>query len=346
MEQAKQSESMPRSTAEPAVPSTAELPGASAGAGKLRGSDKAAVQVTETVQTGGKRRLQFRKMHGIGNDYIFINCFAQKISPEQASALAKKLSRRRFSVGADGLVLIERSEIADARMRIFNADGSEGEICGTALRCVGKYLYEEGLFSGGHLTVETLAGVREMTLEAACGKEAFFRVHMGRVSTAPAALPMLSAAPMIGAPLLVGGTTYHVTCLSIGNPHCVCFVETPALLAQESLDLPRWGPLFEHHACFPARVNTEFVCPMGRREMCMRVWERGSGETYACGSGACAAVAAGVLNGYCDKNQPVTVHLRGGDLEITVSGDFSVWMKGPAETVYDGVIDWEDDNAD
>lgn len=280
-------------------------------------------------------KIPFTKMHGIGNDYIYINCFENTI--ENPNELSQLMSPRHSSVGADGVVLICPSDVADARMRMFNADGSEGKMCGNAIRCVGKYLYEHHLTSKTNLVIETLSGPRELTLfPDENGIVSRVRVNMGRAETSPAAIPVLTDAPLINAPVTVEGNDYHLTAVSMGNPHAVCFDLDP-----DGLDLEAMGPSFEHHALFPERVNTEFAIQEDAHTLRMRVWERGSGETYACGTGACATVAAAVLNGLCPMEEEITVRLRGGDLHIVCKKDMTILMEGAAETVYDGVYDYK-----
>ncbi len=279
--------------------------------------------------------IPFTKMHGIGNDYVYINCMDGQ--PANPAALSVALSPRHVSVGADGLVLICPSKAADAKMRMFNADGSEGKMCGNAIRCVGKYLWDNGLVRRKTLTVETLSGVKTLHLQTENGKVISASVDMGRASFAPEDLPIDSDREQINAPLTVDGKEWKITCVSMGNPHAVVFVEDAC-----SLPLAEIGPGFEHHPLFPERVNTEFVQALGPAELKMRVWERGSGETRACGTGACAAAAAAVRLGICAPDAPITVHLRGGDLTILCGKDYAVTMTGPAAKVYDGVYEYED----
>lgn len=271
---------------------------------------------------------RFYKMHGIGNDYIYFDCFDGELpDPEGAS---RKLSDRHFSVGGDGIVMICKSDVADGKMRMFNADGSEGKMCGNAIRCVGKFLYEIKGVRKDVLTVETLSGIKTLYLNVSDGTVDSVRVDMGKAELTPANIPArFEGDRAVGVPLTVEGKTYAVTCVSMGNPHCVVF-EDP-----DDLDLEKIGPAFEHHEAFPERVNTEFVRVMGKNEVKMRVWERGSGETWACGTGACAVAVACVLNGYCEKGEDVTVHLRGGDLVIRYT-DEAVFMTGGATLAFTG----------
>ena len=276
-------------------------------------------------------KKHFWKMQGIGNDYIFFDCFDW--FPSEPGAIAEKLSDRHFSVGGDGVVYICRSEVADGRMRMFNADGSEGKMCGNAIRCIGKFLYEIKGIRKDVLTVETESGVKTLSLSVQDGAVACVRVDMGAAELRPAHIPARFAGERaVGVPLDVEGKQYSVTCVSMGNPHCVTFVDDPY-----ALDLQKIGSAFEHHAAFPERVNTEFVHVDGKNELTMRVWERGSGETWACGTGACASAVAAVLNGYCGMGEDVTVHLRGGDLIIRVTKD-AVYMTGPAAYAFEGEV--------
>ena len=272
---------------------------------------------------------KFWKMHGIGNDYIYFDCFGWQ--PQDPAALAVRLSDRRFSVGGDGIVLILRGEKADARMRMFNADGSEGKMCGNAIRCIGKWLYEVKEIKKPVLTVETASGTKTLSLDVQGGVVRAVRVDMGRAELAPPRIPVdFPGDRVVNAPLEVGGREYRVTCVSMGNPHCVTFVPDPY-----ALDLQTLGPQFERHPAFPERVNTEFVRADGKNELTMRVWERGSGETWACGTGACASAVAGVLCGFCDAGADILVHLKGGDLVINATSE-TVYMTGPAAFAFTG----------
>ncbi len=275
---------------------------------------------------------KFWKMHGIGNDYIYFDCFDWQ--PDDPAALAVKLSDRHFSVGGDGVVLIMRSAVADARMRMFNADGSEGKMCGNAIRCIGKFLYEIKGMQRPVLKVETLSGIKTLSVNAENGVVRSVRVDMGAAELRPSRIPArFEGERAVNVPLVADGKEYRVTCVSMGNPHCVTFVDDPY-----SVDLERTGPAFEHHAAFPERVNTEFVRVDGRNELTMRVWERGSGETWACGTGACAVATAGVLNGFCDAGAEITVHLRGGDLSVSYTPE-AVYMTGPAAFAFTGEVE-------
>lgn len=279
-------------------------------------------------------KLSFTKMHGIGNDYIYFNAFDQEI-PDPA-ALAVRLSDRRFGVGGDGVILICPSGLADAKMRMFNEDGSEGRMCGNGIRCVAKYLYDYALVPEDQtvVTIETLSGVKTVELTVENGEAVAATVDMGAPILDPKEIPVLfDGDSMIAQPLDADGTVYTVTAVSMGNPHCVTFVDDP-----DSIPLSELGPKFERHPAFPERVNTEFVRVIDDHTLLMRVWERGSGETWACGTGACASVVAACLNGYCKRNEDVTVHLRGGDLVIRYT-DSTVIMTGPAATVFEGTVE-------
>lgn len=279
--------------------------------------------------------LKFTKMHGIGNDYVYINAIEQQI--DDPNTLAKVLSDRRYSIGGDGVILICPSDVADAKMRMFNADGSEGMMCGNGVRCVGKFVYDNGIVdkSKDVITIETLSGIKTLELTIKDGKAELIKVDMGKAILKAEDIPVIfeGCDTVIAKPLLVDGKEQIVTCVSMGNPHCVTFVEDV-----DSLELEKFGPHFETHKAFPQRVNTEFVKVIDDHTLQMRVWERGSGETWACGTGACATVVAAVENGYCKKGEDITVHLRGGDLVINYT-DETVFMTGPATKVFDGEIE-------
>ncbi len=280
--------------------------------------------------------LTFSKMHGIGNDYIYINCFQETVTdPEKLSIF---MSNVRFGVGSDGLVLILPSEVADFRMRIFNADGSEAMMCGNATRCVGKYVYEHGMTDKTEVSLETNSGIKYLTLSVneATNKVDAVKVDMGKAILKPAEIPVADDGDrFIAKPVVVDGVSYDMTCVSMGNPHAVVFL--PEI---DSLDLEKIGPSFEHHPLFPNRVNTEFIRVIDDHTLQMRVWERGSGETFACGTGACAAAVASVLNGYCKREQEILIHLRGGDLRIIYHNDESVTMIGPATFIFEGKMEY------
>lgn len=280
--------------------------------------------------------LTFSKMHGIGNDYIYINCFQETVTdPEKLSIF---MSNVRFGVGSDGLVLILPSEVADFRMRIFNADGSEAMMCGNATRCVGKYVYEHGMTDKTEVSLETNSGIKYLTLyvNEATNKVDAVKVDMGKAILKPADIPVADDGDrFIAKPVVVDGVSYDMTCVSMGNPHAVVFL--PEI---DSLDLEKIGPSFEHHPLFPNRVNTEFIRVIDDHTLQMRVWERGSGETFACGTGACAAAVASVLNGYCKREQEILIHLRGGDLRIIYHNNESVTMIGPATFIFEGKMEY------
>ena len=274
--------------------------------------------------------MKFTKMQGLGNDYVYVNCFEEKI--ETPSELAAKISDRHFGVGSDGLIMINPSEKADFEMEMYNADGSRGEMCGNGIRCVGKYVYDYGLTDKTEISVETLGGVKYLSLNVEDGKVRSVRVDMGSPVLRPADIPVrCEGERAVDVPVNVDGTEYRMTCVSMGNPHAVVFVDDV-----ETFPLEAVGPKFENHEVFPNRVNTEFVRVLDRKTAEMRVWERGSGETLACGTGACAVAVACVLNGMGEDE--LTVKLLGGDLLIQWDRENDkVYMTGPAETVFDGV---------
>ncbi|HHX57827.1 MAG TPA: diaminopimelate epimerase [Clostridiales bacterium] len=275
----------------------------------------------------------FSKMHGIGNDYIYVNCFKETVSNPSETAIF--VSDRRFGIGSDGLVLIMPSEIADFKMRIFNADGSEAMMCGNATRCIGKYVYDKGLTDKEEITLETNSGIKLLKLFIKDNKVDSVEVNMGKAILKPSEIPVDSDLDLfVSEPVEVNGTEYAITCVSMGNPHAVIFMNDI-----DKLDLERIGSYFENHSLFPDRINTEFVEVIDNKTLKMRVWERGSGETFACGTGASATVVAAVLNKHCNADEEVTVHLRGGDLKITYKTDGNVMMVGPATHVFDGEIE-------
>ncbi len=279
-----------------------------------------------------KEKHRFCKMQSCGNDYIFIENFDGRITfPE---SLCVTLCKQHFGIGGDGIVLMEHSEKADVRMRSFNRDGSEGRMAGNNIRCVAKYLYDKGYIRSEFMTVETASGIHRLRLFLRNGEVSSVSVDMGPVSFAPADLPALADAPLLRAPLTVAGTPYEVTCLSVGNPHCVVFCTRI-----DGLDLAEIGPQFEHHPLFPERINTEFVRVVNRNTLRMRVWERGIGETFACGTGACAAVAAAVTLGLCDEGADVTVKVRGGDLIVNYTHD-RILLTGNAVMVFEGEFEY------
>lgn len=276
--------------------------------------------------------MKFTKMQGIGNDYIYVNCFEEIV--ENPSELAVRLSDRHFGIGSDGIIFIEPSQIADCKMNMYNADGSQGKMCGNGIRCVGKYVYERGISKKEILQVETLSGIKTLHLNIADGQVKTVEVNMGKPIRKSADIPVLFPKDkVLNEPLTVGGKEYHITCVSMGNPHCVVFVENV-----DQLKLEEIGPLFEKHSIFPDRVNTEFVQILGKNELKMRVWERGSGETLACGTGACAVACAAAWNQVTERN--TKIHLKGGDLLIRWDEQTDeIFMEGPAEFVFDGTVE-------
>ena len=265
--------------------------------------------------------MKFTKMHGCGNDYVYVNLFQEKV--EDPAAVSIKVSDRHFGIGSDGLITIGPSDVADFRMRIYNADGSEAEMCGNGIRCVAKYVYDHRLTDKTEISVESGAGVKYLTLFVENGHVEQVRVDMGEPILEPAQIPVVADGDkVIDEPIEVGGKTWNMTCVSMGNPHAVVFVEDT-----EKFELEKYGPLFENHERFPKRTNTEFVQVLSRTEANMRVWERGSAETWACGTGTCATVMACILNEKTDDK--VLVHLRGGDLTIEYDRDSNhVFMTG------------------
>ena len=291
--------------------------------------------------------MHFTKMHGIGNDYVYVDCTKETV--EDPSDVAVRVSDRHFGIGSDGLILIKPSDIADFEMDMYNADGSRGKMCGNGIRCVGKYVYDHGLTDKTTVRIATGSGVKILTLEIESGKVKNVRVDMGEAILEPEMIPVRMSEKVIAGsrpvaegvfgrtavnvPLRVLGHTYKVTCVSMGNPHCIVFMDTPEDV--ESLLIDNIGPHFEHHEAFPDRVNTEFAAMQGEHEIRMRVWERGSGETWACGTGACATAVAAILNGF--GKSPIRLHLNGGDLLIEWDRDTNqVFMTGPAEEVFEG----------
>ena len=276
--------------------------------------------------------LKFTKMHGIGNDYIYFNCFKEKI--DDPEALAIKLSDRHFGVGGDGIIMIMPSEAADFRMRMFNADGSEGKMCGNATRCIGKYVYDRGLTDKTDITLETLSGIKKLHLSVKNGAVETVSVDMGKAVLDAPKIPVLAKTPrVIGEPVHIAGGEPTITCVSMGNPHCVVFTD-----GIDDMPLEQIGPKFENDPIFPERVNAEFVEAVDAKTLRMRVWERGSGETWACGTGACAVCVAAVENGISPRDTDITVKLRGGDLTINYHSDGTVIMTGPATFVFDGEL--------
>ena len=276
--------------------------------------------------------MKFTKMQGLGNDYVYVNCFEEKI--ENPPAVARYVSDRHFGIGSDGLIMINPSEVADFEMEMYNADGSRGEMCGNGIRCVAKYVYDYGLTDKTQISVETLGGIKYLDLTVEDGKVLLVKVDMGKPELKSDLIPIISEnEKVIDEPIEVDGQVYHMTGVSMGNPHTVIYVDDV-----KNLDLEKIGPKFENHKRFPKRINTEFVHCIDRNTVEMRVWERGSGETLACGTGACAVAVASILNNLTDTR--VTVKLLGGDLQIEWDREKDrVFMTGPATVVFDGVID-------
>lgn len=277
-------------------------------------------------------KLKFTKMHGCGNDYIYFNCFKRAV--ENPQELSKRLSDRRYGIGGDGIILICPSEVADAKMRMFNLDGSEGKMCGNGIRCVGKYLFDNNIARKSEISIETLSGTKNLRVFEEEGKAKLLTVNMGKAEFSPEKIPVnLGKKKVTNHEAIFAGEKYNITCLSMGNPHCVVFCDDI-----NSLKLEQIGPAFENSELFPEKINTEFVKVVDDKTLVMRVWERGSGETLACGTGACAAVAAAVENGFCHKNDDITVNLRGGTLTVKDT-DEAVYMTGGAETVFEGEVE-------
>ncbi|MBQ8537911.1 MAG: diaminopimelate epimerase [Clostridia bacterium] len=273
--------------------------------------------------------MRFTKMQGIGNDYIYVDTTLETVA--DPASLARAMSQPHFGVGSDGLVLIEASDVADFAMRIFNADGSEAEMCGNAIRCTGKYVYDRGLTDKTQVTIMTKAGLRVLDLHVKNGQVESVTVDMGSPELNPRLVPVdMPGEAVINHRMQMGGRSYQISCVSMGNPHCVVFVDDPELV-----DLPNLGPMFENHPLFPNRTNTEFLAIPSRKRLEMRVWERGAGETLACGTGACACVVAAVLSGRADRE--VTVKLKGGELQVVWDAqDNHLYQTGPAAFVFDG----------
>lgn len=278
--------------------------------------------------------MKFTKMQGIGNDYVYVNCFEETV--KDPAAVARYVSDRHFGIGSDGLILIKPSDIADCEMDMYNLDGSQGAMCGNGIRCVAKYVYDYGIVKKENISVSTKSGIKYLDLTVRDGKVALVRVNMGSPVLTASQIPVVSSTEeMINAPLKVNGETYYITAVSMGNPHAIVYMTDV-----NHLDIGEIGPYFENHMAFPDRVNTEFVEVLDDHTLKMRVWERGSGETLACGTGACAVAVASILNGHVDGEKPVTVKLLGGDLEIFWDRQENlVYMTGPAATVFDGEID-------
>ena len=283
-----------------------------------------------------KMKLNFTKMHGTGNDYIYFSTFDQRI--DNPEALSVRLSDRHFGIGGDGIILVCPSDKADAKMRIFNLDGSEGKMCGNGIRCVGKFLYDHGMVDikkKDRLDIETLSGIKHLKAYTLDGEVKSLRVDMGKAILDPKEIPAkMDKDKIVNEPYTIDGEEYNITCVSMGNPHCVVFIKGDI----DNLELDKIGPKFENDKLFPERVNTEFVKVLDDHTIKMRVWERGSGETWACGTGACAAAVAACENGFCNKGDDITVKLKGGDLVINYT-DETVYMTGEAERVFEGTVE-------
>ena len=331
-----------RKAVERSIPCLTSVDTANAMANSLR--SRYSPYSTELVDINDMRtekiKANFTKMHGCGNDYIYFDCFQHDINNPEA--LSVRLSDRHYGIGGDGVILVCPSDVADGKMRMFNLDGSEGKMCGNGIRCVGKFLYDHGLVDPAKekITVETLSGIKTLWPIYNDRKVCAMKVDMGKAELTPALIPVdASKLPdpkadrIVNAPYTVDGVEYHVTCVSMGNPHCVVFKNDV-----ETMDIEKIGPAFETSELFPERVNTEFIRVLDDHTLKMRVWERGSGETWACGTGACAAAVAAVENGYCKKDTDITVKLIGGDLVIRYTDD-TVYMTGNAVTVYEGVVE-------
>lgn len=280
--------------------------------------------------------MEFLKMHGLGNDFVFIDHFLSQPAPGQAEGdypeLARKLCHRQFGIGGDGMIAVLPSDKADARMRIFNLDGSEPEMCGNGIRCFARYVFDQGYVKKNPLTVETLAGILTLELKLEEDKVTGIRVDMGEPILKPELIPVMAEVePVVKAKLEAEGQEFEYTAVSMGNPHCVIFVED-----YEALDFERLGPAIEKHPLFPRKTNVEFIRIDSREELTMKVWERGAGPTLACGTGACASAVAAILNGKSERK--VTVHLPGGDLLIEWGEDNRVYMTGPAAYVFKGTL--------
>ena len=278
-------------------------------------------------------RLKFTKMHGAGNDYIYINCFEETVkNPEK---LAIKVSDRHFGIGSDGLILISPSDKADFKMNIYNADGSEGMMCGNGIRCVSKYVYDNGMTDKDEISVETRSGIKLIKMNVENGKVVSARVNMGEPILEAEKIPTrFDGKNVIRQKLTIDKKEYEVTCVSMGNPHCIVYVDDV-----KDIDLEKIGPKFENNEMFPERINTEFVHVVSDTELDMRVWERGSGETLACGTGSCAVTVASVLCGYCKRNTEIKINLLGGTLTDIWTDGGDVYMTGPAATVCTGEIE-------
>lgn len=277
--------------------------------------------------------MKFTKMHGCGNDYVYVNCFEETI--ENPNETVKFVSDRHFGIGSDGMICIHPSDKADFRMAMYNSDGTEGAMCGNGVRCIAKYVYDYGLTDKTTITIETKGGIKELDLTVEDGKVTWVNVDMEAPVLEADKIPVIydEEKKVIDKPVIVDGREYRITCVSMGNPHGVVFVDSV-----DDLDIEKLGPMFEHHPMFPDRVNTEFIQVVDDHTIRMRVWERGAGETLACGTGACASAYASYLNQ--KTGNKVLVHLLGGDLQIEYDEEkHTIFMKGPATKVFDGEID-------
>ena len=278
--------------------------------------------------------MKFTKMHGIGNDYVYVNCFEETV--QDPSAVARFVSDRHFGIGSDGLILIRPSDIADCEMDMYNLDGSQGAMCGNGIRCVAKYVFDHGIADKTSISIATRSGIKYVYITVKYGKASLVKVKMGSPILQAKQIPVVAETEqVIDSPITVDGREYHITAVSMGNPHAIVYMDDI-----DHMEIEKIGPSFENHINFPDRVNTEFVEVLDEHTVKMRVWERGSGETLACGTGACAVTVASVLNNKVDGSQPVTVKLLGGDLSISWNQEENlVYMTGPATTVFDGEID-------
>lgn len=279
--------------------------------------------------------MKFTKMHGCGNDYVYVDGARERIPSERKSEVVKFLSDRHFGIGGDGVIFINPSDVADFEMEMYNMDGSRSEMCGNGIRCVGKYVYDHGLTEKTSLTIVSCGKIKYLDLTVEDGKVTKVRVNMGSPILEAAEIPVVAEkSPVVDTPITVDGKEYRMTCVSMGNPHAVVYVDE--MIDDETM--AKIGPLFEHHERFPRRVNTEFVKVLSRERVQMRVWERGTGETLACGTGACAVTVASILNGLTGDR--ITVELSGGNLEIFWNRKENVvYMTGPATTVFEGEIE-------
>lgn len=325
-----------RKTVEWNIPCLTSIDTANAIAASIR--SKYTESTTEIVDINNmrteKQTFEFTKMQGCGNDYIYFNCFDQRI--DNPEGLALNLSDRHFGIGGDGVILICRSKVADAKMRMFNLDGSEGKMCGNGIRCVAKFMRDNGIVDKDEMTIETLSGIMTVSLIRHYGEVSGATVNMGKAILAPHLVPVElepdENGRVVDRKVNIAGNDYNITCVSMGNPHAVVFMNNV-----DSFDIDKVGPEFEHDKIFPERVNAEFIKVIDDHTLKMRVWERGSGETWACGTGACAAAVAAVLNGFCKKDEEISVILKGGTLKIRYT-DEAVYLTGDAVTVFSGHI--------